>query len=271
MNTSNLYQTIAMNIEGAKLFTARDFAASASSFQRSASNLREFSAQQLYMEEEITSNQADKIVPSTATTSHGGLLLRFVGYNSVSDQGDAFGATDVHDHGATKCSSYYLHATPLLLSTAVVTKISDQDTVHDVLLAATCSTLFNLALAFHMEGNATGSDVPRMKAAKLYDSILAILDSQDSIGCCNNASLYAAVICLVLNNRAHLYMELEGEYTSCVKCVRHLLNVLDPVDLSIAGIGASVVNEIGLNCMRLLSLSAASAALVLRLQICLAL
>jgi hypothetical protein len=94
---------------------------------------------------------------------------------------------------------------------------------------ASTTCMFNLAMAWHHLGSLTGYEEHAVKAGKLYDLILCILDHTE----CGHREdkSYVVVACLVLNNRAQLFY-VHGYYANCRSCTQEMYSLLPEADCS---------------------------------------
>jgi tetratricopeptide (TPR) repeat protein len=136
---------------------------------------------------------------------------------------------------------YFVYNRSLLLSN--VTKVSDLDELSAIILTASVSMIFNMAIAWHEFGQFTFSERYLAKAGELYDIVLSILDSTDNIP---DDESFAVLKCLVLNNRAQLYYE-QCNYVQSERCVDGMRHLLLSTDVLEAYLDVEEVDEMRVN------------------------
>lgn len=103
---------------------------------------------------------------------------------------------------------YYVYDRAILLPDQLT--ISNHKDQAAIGLMARVSTIFNLALVCHCHGIRTSRQVYLLKAGKLYDMVVQILDGTDNV---NNNGL-GVLKCLALNNCAEIHYG-QGDYQAC--------------------------------------------------------
>jgi hypothetical protein len=98
--------------------------------------------------------------------------------------------------------------------------IATEDDLEWIVLTASASIIYNLALSWHLQGRITGKAGPLKKAGRLYELVVTVLDNAD----CSDDS-YGVLQVVSLNNLAHLNFEL-GDYDSCRKFLADMCDML---------------------------------------------
>jgi hypothetical protein len=150
--------------------------------------------------------------------------------------------------------SHFVYNRPLLLLT--VYSVSGIDALLAIVLTASTTMIFNMAVQWHELGRATGRGVYETKASRLYDAILSILDSV-----CHSVDdeSLALLKCLTLNNRAHLYHE-QCEYVHSDRCMDKLCHLLVSTDVLDDYLDEADADEIRMNSIYLQPPTVAHAA-----------
>jgi hypothetical protein len=122
--------------------------------------------------------------------------------------------------------SHFVYNRPLLLPT-VYTVVTYPGELLTIVLTASTTMIFNMAVQWHELGRSTGREAFGNKAAHLYDAVLSILHS---VCHSDNDESLALLKCLALNNRAQLYHE-QCEYGHSDRCMDELCHLLVSTDV----------------------------------------
>jgi hypothetical protein len=142
---------------------------------------------------------------------------------------------------------------PLLLPTDVT--IKSQDEVESIILTASTSIIFNLALSCHQQGTITGNEILLKKAARLYALVVRILDNADS-----DDEVHYVLKCLALNNGAQLHYE-QCDYDLSQICMEEMFHLLMQTDCLLDDfLEADEADQVRLNMLHLQLPSVARAA-----------
>lgn len=223
-----LYEAIATNNMGVQLFNKGNIAASLSTFQRAVDLLTVCSAQGRFFH---------------GTNPFSSSPCRSVIFWSEQETPDTSVAIETD-------SSYYIYRRPLLLPTPG--HLTNHEDLDSIILSASSSVIFNMAIACHLYGEASGQEQYWSRAGRLYDTVLRMLSTTHEIS-------YDVLKCLILNNRAHLYSQqcnIEGNKW-CAEILHHLLSSTDSL---VSYFDVDEVDEIRLNIMYLQNHSAAGMA-----------
>jgi hypothetical protein len=156
--------------------------------------------------------------------------------------------------GSLVPGQYFVYNRSLLLS--IVSKVSDLDELSAIILTASVSMIFNMAIAWHEFGQLTCNETYLAKAGQLYDIVLSILDSNNSIP---GDESFAVMNCLVLNNRAQLHYE-QCDYVQSERCVDGIRYLLLSTDVLEAYLDVEEVDEMRMNIVYLQPPTVAHAA-----------
>lgn len=119
-------------------------------------------------------------------------------------------------------NSFFVYCRPVRIPTNVdLSSIHDDFATH--FQTTNCYIFFNLAIACHQFGMASGFDAPLLLAKEFYQGVL-LIQSQLHANVSDSQSHYL-IQCLVMNNLAHIHSE-RCEYDSsqcCINCVCDLI------------------------------------------------
>lgn len=143
-----------------------------------------------------------------------------------------------HNQQHQQRNRIFVFCRPLRIPTNVGRFSSPEDFVTDF-QTTSCYIFFNLAIACHQYGMASGLDAPLLYAMEFYQSVLT-LQSQLNVDASDSTSHHCMmqIQCLVMNNLAHIHSE-RCEYHSsrvCFDCVIDLIfrtGCLEPVVLDV--------------------------------------
>jgi hypothetical protein len=219
-----LNEAMILNNKGVKLHQQGQWASCLSTFQRAVDTLRVMSEQ--------VSEWRQCHAPSS---SHFGTQQSSFCLETCRSRADSLVP-----------GKYFVYNRSLLLS--IVTKVSDLDELSAIILTASVSMIFNMAIAWHEFGQSTGSERYLAKAGELYDIVLSILDSTDSIP---DDESFAVLKCLVLNNRAQLYYYEQCDYVQSERCADGMRHLLLSTDVLEAYLDVEEVDEMRMNAVYL--------------------
>jgi hypothetical protein len=156
--------------------------------------------------------------------------------------------------GSLVPGQHYVYNRSMLLST--VTKVSDVDELSAIILTASVSMIFNMAIAWHEFSQFTCSERYLAKAGQLYDCMLSILDTTNGI---LDDESFTVLKCLGLNNRAQMYYE-QCDYVQSARCVDGMRYLLLATDMLECYLDVEEVDEIRMNMVYLQPPTVAHAA-----------
>jgi hypothetical protein len=156
--------------------------------------------------------------------------------------------------GSLVPGQHFVYNRSMLLST--VAKVSDVDELSAIILTASVSMIFNMAIAWHEFSQFTCSERYVAKTGQLYDIVLSILDTTNGIP---DDESFTVLKCLGLNNRAQLYYE-QCDYVQSERCVDGMRHLLLATDVLEGYLDVEEVDEIRMNMVYLQPPTVAHAA-----------
>jgi tetratricopeptide (TPR) repeat protein len=116
---------------------------------------------------------------------------------------------DKHANGIATLRSdlHYIYNRPLRLPDDI--KVTKQVDLERVLLIASTSIIFNMALAWHLHGRISGRTSQLKKARQLYDLVVQVVSDEDQVD-----GSFLVLECVALNNLAQLCYDLGNYDTS---------------------------------------------------------
>jgi hypothetical protein len=152
----------------------------------------------------------------------------------------------------------YVYNRPLLIPTDI--SIQSVEHMNSVVVTASTYIIFNFALTCHAVGNHTGKESYLIRAMRLYELTLKVLETAKSsaVSSCVQ-EMHAALECLTLNNLAQMHYEL-CDYRSSQFYMDSMYAVLITIKRMDTYLEENELEEIMLNLVYLQSPSVAKAA-----------
>lgn len=166
--------------------------------------------------------------------------------------GFSFGSAGPGGQSKVHCDQSYVYNRPLI----IVTDLDgvSEDHLQWFVLTATTSIIFNLALSWHLHGNATGKSMLLTKASHLYNLVINVIDNAETVD-----ESYAVLECVALNNLAQIHFE-QGNYDICRDCLSELFDLIQMNDFLDIYLDSEEADEIRFNILHLRAPVAALAA-----------
>lgn len=120
----------------------------------------------------------------------------------------------------------YIYDRHLFLPSKV--HVDSLEQYNHILHTVSMHAIFNLALAYHLQGRITGAETPSARAIDLYYMVLSSFEFDANIEVvANNSKRMGRALwqCLVLNNLAHLHYEF-CEYERSQYCMERVADIL---------------------------------------------
>jgi hypothetical protein len=162
----------------------------------------------------LSSHTVRRFPPTFTTTYNDELSSRQVGKRSANDSttvpNSSPSSTTSHPRGVLlsglNSGLSYIYNRPLLIPTDIT--IQNLDHMNSVVVTSSIYIIFNFALACHLVGKCSGKENYMIRAVRLYELTLKVLDTaQHQRDNCYQHEILSVLECLTLNNLAQIHYE----------------------------------------------------------------